>query len=387
MQISEAQRIQTALQRLTQGRASNLDNLDALVSSRAPAVDVTTLLGRLTAPRAGYLDNINQAGLLDVTAARAASLDNLDAAISSRSAHAAADVRQSVTLGTDPADSIGKRIFDNLDKSIASLNDLAQADILSDATPFAGANIANLDAAVSSRSSHAAADVRQSVTLGTDPVDSIGRRVFDNLDKSIASLNDLAQAEILSDAIPFAGGNIDAAISTRSSHSAVDVRQSVTAGTDPADSIGRRIFDNLDAAISGIPTNPALDTYYTGTRGAYLDNLIGTQTAGTYSHPSGVTEGDAVVVTPTELGEYNKLCLDMSNLTQTTTVRTYVQVDGTNYRLVDSAEFPTDFPTNTAAVVIDLTPGDRTMKVTLQSAVAEGVAVDVPYFYVERSLA
>lgn len=43
--------------------------------------------------------------------------------------------------------------------TLDALQDLAQADILSDATPFVGANIANLDAAISSRSSHAAADI------------------------------------------------------------------------------------------------------------------------------------------------------------------------------------------------------------------------------------
>jgi len=125
----------------------------------------------------------------------------------------------------------------------------------------------------------------------------------------------------------------------------------------------------------------------TATRAGYLDNLIGTQTAGTYSHPSGTTESDAVVITPAELGKYEKLVLDMSNLTQTTTVRTYVQVDGVNYRLIDAAEYPTDFPTNAKGVVIELTPSNRTQKVTLQSAVAEGVARDIPYFYVVRSLA
>lgn len=64
----------TVLGRLTSGRAANLDNLDATVSSRATQTsvnslqtDVTTLTplpSRLTAARAGYLDNLNVGGLV-----------------------------------------------------------------------------------------------------------------------------------------------------------------------------------------------------------------------------------------------------------------------------------------------------------------------------------
>lgn len=50
--------------------------------------------------------------------------------------------------------------------TLDALVDLAQSDILSDATPFAGANVANLDALVSSRSSHAAAAIWAVVTRG-----------------------------------------------------------------------------------------------------------------------------------------------------------------------------------------------------------------------------
>jgi hypothetical protein len=57
-------RLKTLLDRLTADRASRLDEitstrmarLNADISSRAPASDVTTLLDRLTATRAGYLD-------------------------------------------------------------------------------------------------------------------------------------------------------------------------------------------------------------------------------------------------------------------------------------------------------------------------------------------
>ncbi len=85
---------------------------------------------------------------------------------------------------------------------------LTQDDILSDNTPFDGANI---DAAVSSRSSHSANDVRDA---------------------------------ILADSTPFDGANIDVAISSRSSHSANDVRDSILSDSTPFDGA------NIDAAIS-----------------------------------------------------------------------------------------------------------------------------------------
>jgi len=99
---------------------------------------------------------------------------------------------------------------------------LTQDDILSDATPFDGANI---DAAVSSRSSHSANDVRDAILSDSTPFDGA------NIDAAISSrsshaANDVRDA-ILSDSTPFDGANIDAAISTRSSHSAADVATAV----------------------------------------------------------------------------------------------------------------------------------------------------------------
>jgi len=119
---------------------------------------------------------------------------------------------------------------------------------------------------------------------------------------------------------------------------------------------------------------------------AQTGGFLGVESTGTYSHPNGVAEQNAVVITPAQLGKYEQLVLDMSGLAQNTTVRTYIEVDGVNPRLADSAIYPGDFPTNAESVVIELTPGDRDMTITLQSAIAEGVAVDIEYFYVARRL-
>ena len=56
--------------------------------------------------------------------------------------------------------------------TLDALVDLAQSDILSDATPFAGGNITNLDAAISTRSSHDAAAIWGVATR--DLTDKIG---------------------------------------------------------------------------------------------------------------------------------------------------------------------------------------------------------------------
>jgi len=78
--------INTLKSRLTVARATKLDNLDALISSRASATDYTP-------SRAAKLDEMDvaissRAAAADYTSARAAKLDELDEAISSRAAAA-----------------------------------------------------------------------------------------------------------------------------------------------------------------------------------------------------------------------------------------------------------------------------------------------------------
>jgi len=76
--------------------------------------------------------------------------------------------------------------------------------------------------------------------------------LFDLRTKLVDDLNDLAQSDILSDATPFAGANIDAAISSRSSHSAADVwtvaTRTLTASLDPtAAEIADAVWDEARA--------------------------------------------------------------------------------------------------------------------------------------------
>ena len=139
----------------------------ASVSADILAIDnfVDDLESRLTATRAGYLDNLNghvaQSGdnFARIGAPVGASISADIAAVDSDTgtilSRVPAEVaqKQHFVNGTGnitPPVNIG--IWDALgdgSKSISGLNDLAQNDILNDATPFAGGNV---DAAISSRS-------------------------------------------------------------------------------------------------------------------------------------------------------------------------------------------------------------------------------------------
>lgn len=123
----------------------------------------------------------------------------------------------------------------------------------------------------------------------------------------------------------------------------------------------------------------------TDARAQLIDNLKNEEVSGTIIHAAGVSEDDALEITPTELTEYSILLPDMNALAQNTTIRIYIKIDGTNYRLIDTAIFPTDFPTNAKGVPIELWQLSVMWKITLQSAVTEGVSRNIPYRYVRRS--
>jgi len=175
--------VQSALtaQGYTTVRAALLDNLDAAISSVVADIAALSDLSQADVQAAmtsqGY------------SVARAALIDNLDATVSSRSSHSAADVRDAILsdstpfdgadiaailadtdaidtrLPSDPADeSLQQAAHAATQAAIAALNDLSQADVQSAMTAqgytsVRAALLDFLDAAISSRSSHSAADV------------------------------------------------------------------------------------------------------------------------------------------------------------------------------------------------------------------------------------
>jgi len=97
--------------------------INDLQVNRVGVEGATSLADKLTLTRAGYLDN----------------LPNLDAAVSTRSSHTPDDVRQSVCLATDPIDSIGRRIYDNLDAPVSTAGGVQFTNYSYIATLAAGA--------------------------------------------------------------------------------------------------------------------------------------------------------------------------------------------------------------------------------------------------------
>lgn len=98
---------------------------------------------------------------------------------------------------------------------------------------------------------------------------------------------------------------------------------------------------------------------------------------GTYSHPNDTNENEVLVIAASKYEA--KVALDLNTLTQTATIRTYEQVDGATYRLVDTAIFPTDFPANIKAIITEFAGDNRQKRITMQSSVAEGAIRSIPY--------
>lgn len=129
-----------------------------------------------------------------------------------------------------------------------------------------------------------------------------------------------------------------------------------------------------------------LEGRLTEARALLIDNLLSVEASDTIVHPAGTSEEDSLEITPTELTEYALVLLDVRALTQNTTIRSYIKINATDYCLINSAVFPTDFPTNAKGIPIELYPMSVDWKITLQSGVTEGVSRNIPFRHVRRSL-
>lgn len=70
------------------------------------------------------------------------------------------------------------------------------------------------------------------------------------------------------------GGRLDLLLDACSTHTPANVRQSVCVTGDPTGSIGKLLFDNLNAPIGSIPTTPTLQDTWTDAKAAFLDENI-----------------------------------------------------------------------------------------------------------------
>lgn len=78
-----------------------------------------------------------------------------------------------------------------------------------------------------------------------------------------------------------------------------------------------------------------------------------------------------------------ELVMDLTTITQLTTVTISEKTDGTNYRIVDTTTYSTDF--DGANVIVELNGKGLDQKVTLTSTVLEGASRNVPYNWVEEN--
>jgi len=214
-------------------------------------------------------------------------------------------VRYTITAGGESGDDVGVIVF----------SEVVRDAILNDATPFAGADVAailadtaamqptvatNLDATVSSRSSHTPADVDTtlsgthgagawdgvatpqqirdamklaptggapaagSIDLALDNIEAdtaaIEPTVATNLDALVSSR--ATQAQILSDATPFAGANVDAAITSRPTSAQIDTTLSGAHGAGAWDGVAtaQQIRDAMKLApTAGAPAVGSVD--------------------------------------------------------------------------------------------------------------------------------
>jgi len=197
------------------------DNLDDLISTRAApgdlmGLDATAIDGIWDEALAGHLGAGSTGLALDTAAAGGGGLTQQQV----RDA-----MKLAPTAGAPGVGSVDEHL-DDIDNNVqvmepivsTNLDDLVssratQADILSDAIPFAGADIASI--------------LTDTTDILTDTA-TMEPLVSLNLDATVSSRSTLTQADILSDATPFPGADIDAAISTRSSHTAGDVDALVT---------------------------------------------------------------------------------------------------------------------------------------------------------------
>ena len=143
----------------------------------------------------------------------------------------------------------------------------------------------------------------------------------------------------------------------------------------------------LEAMVTALMADiDTLLSRLTAARAGYMDNLIAeiSVVGSPYSQPNDVVEHDAIVVAAaTQLVDIE---IDVDALTQSNTIREYVQIDGANYRLITSKIYPTDFDPGVKAIVLSFPQKGQLYKITMQANVAEGAVRDVPYRIMTRGL-
>ncbi len=398
--------------KLTAARATLLDQITALRMAELDAANIpadidlikgytdtlegaigaiegaTTLHNKLTAARAALLDQITALRMGELDAANLpADVDTLKAAIGA--IEGATALHNKLTAA--------RAAF--LDAAISSRSTLTQAQILSDATPFAGANIAAIVAYVDTLET--AIGAIEGATTLHNKLTAARAALLDQI--TAARLAELDAANIPADIDLIKGytdtleGAIGAIEGATTLHNKLTAARAALLDQITALRMGELDAANLPADVNILLARlTALRAGYldninqagllqvTAARAAYLDNLIGAVASGTFSLVNNILEQDALVIAAGT--QRVDIDLDMNNLTQINTVREYVPVDGVNYRQISAKAFPTVFVTGTKCVIISFVQKNTAYKITLQASVLEGVARDIPWRRIVRDL-
>lgn len=109
-------------------------------------------------------------------------------------------------------------------------------------------------------------------------------------------------------------------------------------------------------------------------------------TSGTYAHAAGVGEQTAITFSPTVNNICKGVWLDLTNLTQSCTIRIQYQIDGTNYRTFQSVSWNTTMDDGVLIEGDIPVAASKSLRVTIQSTVTEGATRNIPFEYFTEGL-
>jgi hypothetical protein len=211
-------------------------------------------------------------------------------------------------------------------------------------------------------------NIRKSVCLTGDTANSIGKILYDFYVTRLTAtrcgyLDNLSGGAVALES----GGNV-AAIKAKTDLIPVDPAETSDVTT------AHSTTDGLITTVDGVVDAIKLST----------DKLAGNATTtGTFASTNNTDEQTVKEVTLSAKTKIHAFLVDVNALTKSTTIRVYLKVDGTNYRLSDTFDW-----TTSDADVISLSPMalDVDIKVTMQSVEAEGASRDLPYRVITESM-
>jgi hypothetical protein len=105
-------------------------------------------------------------------------------------------------------------------------------------------------------------------------------------------------------------------------------------------------------------------------------------TTGTHAHANNIGEQVAITIpAPTDVSVVETIYLDLVNLTQNATIRVYYQIDGANYRTIQTFNWTTGMDDGVYFRNVAIS---NPLQVTVQSAALEGAVRNIPWEYILR---